>query len=335
MRYFITGHTGFKGAWLTLLLKRLGHEVAGYSIGVPDGGLFARAGVRDDLTHDFIGDVRDSAALSDAIAEAQPEVAIHLAAQSLVIPSFNDPVETFTTNVNGTLNFLQAVDEFGGVKVALVVTSDKVYENYSSKAFREDDSLGGKDPYSASKAMADLLAQSWGTVNTTVPVHIARAGNVIGAFDVSPYRLLADIWRSDETGDPLVIRNPSHIRPWQHVLDCLGGYLKFIEASLTAKNPPMVLNFGPPSESLRPVRDVVMLVRDRLTVSEHQFADAVSRETPFLALDSHLAHASLGWQNVFGFDEAVEMSLPRGADVSARSLATVQIDSLLDRLKLH
>lgn len=310
MKFFITGHTGFKGSWLTVMLHELGHEVFGFSAGVPRGGLFEIAGLDQRVSRHSLGDVRDSLALERALNAAQPDVAIHLAAQALVLPSYLDPIETFTTNVDGTLAFLKAVSQSPRTRVSLVITSDKVYANSGRRNFSEEDPLGGSDPYSASKAMADILARSWVTSGFSDSIYVARAGNVIGAYDNSPYRIIADIWRARDEQKPLVVRNPSHIRPWQHVLDCLSGYLLYSKKVMLGVELPRVLNFGPPPDNVRTVGEVVEAIEDRLPSGVSMGVPTESFETSVLTLDSRKASQSLGWKNVVAFERAVQMSVP-------------------------
>jgi CDP-glucose 4,6-dehydratase len=222
MHYLLTGHTGFKGTWLSLLLSSAGHEVSGISLNPVEGSLFSRVRPRDLLNADVRLDIRDAAAVHEQIARIAPDVVIHLAAQPLVRESYRDPRGTFDTNVWGTINVLEATRRTESVQATLIVTTDKVYRNDGrSTGYVESDPLGGHDPYSASKAMADLATQSWRASYPGTPIAIARAGNVIGGGDVSPDRLMPDLIAAFATGTPARIRNPRAIRPWQHVLDCL------------------------------------------------------------------------------------------------------------------
>lgn len=320
MRFFVTGHTGFKGSWLTALLKEKGHEVFGYSIDCDPQGLFLRAGMEQDLSLHVVGDVRDYSKLRDALLETNPDVVIHLAAQALVLRSYAEPLETFTTNVNGTLNLLKALDELPSTPVTLIVTTDKVYKDTGKTAYAEDDPLGGNDPYSASKAMADILVQSWASANPELPIYIARAGNVIGPFDSAKDRLLPDIARALTLGQPLKLRNSKAIRPWQHVLDCLEGYLSFVEGALRQESLPVALNFGPSSDSLRTVDDVLTVAHSlNLNLKTEKVTDSPPlRETKVLALNSGLARKLLGWDNKLGFEDSVKNTLMHGTD-DARS----------------
>ena len=333
MHYFLTGHTGFKGSWLTLMLTELGHTVSGFSLDVPAGGLYERGNLSDFLQEDHRGDVRDEKSLLKAVDESRADVCIHLAAQSLVLRSYENPDETFTTNVNGTLNFLKAVTKVGS-RVSLIVTSDKVYRDQGKRAYVESDPLGGSDPYSASKSMADILTTSWSAMPGSPQILAARAGNVIGGFDSSKHRLLPDINRTIATSSTLRIRNGSMVRPWQHVLDCLNGYLMFIQAGLSG-NPdlPIALNFGPDSESARSVQDLV----EKASEFVHFHSDFeparedTRKETVTLLLNSSLARKTLGWEDRIDFAEAVRTSLETTENEDPRTVAIGQVAEFLSR----
>jgi len=312
MKFFITGHTGFKGSWLVLLLRHLGHEVAGFSLEPDSKSLFQLGGLEADVAHHIIGDIRDKELLREAIFAAKPDVGLHLAAQPLVLDSYLAPYETFSTNVNGTLNFLEAWMTEAKDKPALVITTDKVYKDSGKRSYAEEDELGGVDPYSASKSMADILAQSWRHTYPGAPLGIARAGNVIGAFDHAPNRLLPDLLRCHETEEPLVLRNPNAVRPWQHVLDCLNGYLLFLERIASSGGKiPVALNFGPDSHEFRSVQEVVEFSKSKLPNLRVESAVSPSgpKETQFLCLDSSKARSELGWTPKFDFFESLTLSL--------------------------
>jgi len=310
VHYFVTGHTGFKGSWLIVLLKALGHTVSGYALTPPEGGLFVGGGLESDLYQHTIGDIRNQEKLQAALSDANPDVVIHLAAQPLVLRSYEDPIETYTTNVNGTLNLLEAVTSLSTQPTLLVVTTDKVYKDTGKGVYSESDPLGGHDPYSASKAMADILTQSWAATHENMVIHVARAGNVIGAFDVSQNRLIPDIKLAIESNVPLVTRHPDAVRPWQHVLDCLSGYLAFIDAAREGVKLPVALNFGPDPEGLRAVSDVIATASVAFpTLQVQRSSSETPKETSLLTLDSGKAKAHLGWANVLGFEESVLNSL--------------------------
>lgn len=331
MHFFITGHTGFKGAWLTLLLRQLGHSVSGLALDPVKGGLFSLANLQTEMESHVIADIREFEAVKEAIQQAKPDFAIHMAAQPLVIRSYADPIETYTTNVDGTLNFLRAITLQKSSPISLIVTTDKVYRDSGKLSYSEADPLGGHDPYSASKAMADILAQSWAAVNEHLKIHIARAGNVIGAFDASDNRLMPDAIRSIRNGDTLHVRQPDSVRPWQHVLDCLGGYILLLQKVRLGKQLPTAINFGPNSENIRRVSDVLDVVS--ATRPEFSFEmgsrNPLHRETKLLTLDSQLATSELSWKNQIDFHKAIRWSLEELSGHSAREIAERQINEYL------
>ena len=307
MHFLITGHTGFKGAWLTLLLVERGHTVSGVSLDPPANSLFRMARVSEFLKHDITRDVRDYSALKKDIERVKPDFLIHMAAQSLVRKSYKLPLETFETNVNGTLNLLSASEEISNLRGRLVITTDKVYKNFDKiEGYTESDPLGGSDPYSASKSMADIATQSWSITFPKVPTAIARAGNVIGGGDFSEDRLIPDIIM--ELGDNKVpkLRFPNSIRPWQHVLDCLNGYLLLVDNMLVLKTRGE-WNFGPKKEVNKSVGQVTSKILELWgTIPNWIETDEVNPpESNFLALDSSKARLKLGWQDKLNFDGAI------------------------------
>jgi CDP-glucose 4,6-dehydratase len=293
-RVLITGHTGFKGAWLALLLTRLGATVSGIALPPADGpGLFKILQHRMVISHHHL-DIRDPK-LADLVRAERPDIVFHLAAQALVPVGFTAPETTFSTNLGGSIAVLQALR---GQKIAaaVLVTTDKVYRNDGTgRRFREDDPLGGADPYSASKAAAELAISCYRSSfgHELPPLGAARAGNVIGGGDFSPSRLLPDIVRALD-GAELAIRNPDATRPWQHVLDVLVGYLLYAE-HLASGNRLDSLNFGPQDGDGTSVRALIAAFGKTLpwhhSPSPHQ-------EAPTLALDSSLARKTLSWQPV-------------------------------------
>ena len=314
MHYFITGHTGFKGSWLSLWLTQEGHEVSGLALDPEPGSLFSVAGVSDFLKHDIRADIRDSSDVRDALTTARPDVVVHMAAQPLVRDSYRDPRWTFETNVMGTLNILEAVRDTGSVSAQLIVTTDKVYRNVNQEAgYVESDPLGGQDPYSASKAMADILAQSWVSSFAGPPTAIARAGNVIGGGDVSRDRLLPDIMRAFMAGRQPELRYPNAVRPWQHVLDCLAGYRALIDAMI--ESPGQVRdwgtwNFGPGEANFVSVGEVSNRVAGLLGRPEGWSLTASDlHEAALLALNAAKANQSLGWRDRLSLDAALEWTV--------------------------
>jgi CDP-glucose 4,6-dehydratase len=311
VHYFVTGHTGFKGSWLTLLLLSRGHTVSGLSLDPIEGGLFETGGLAELLTLDRRGDIRDPAVTKSAIDEAAPDVVLHLAAQPLVRRSYREPRETFETNVMGTLGVLEALVDSPTVRAAIMVTTDKVYRNVNQVAgYVETDPLGGHDPYSSSKAMADILTQSWVASFGGVPTAVGRAGNVIGGGDVSPDRLVPDLMASFADGREASIRFPDAVRPWQHVLDCVNGYLTLADA-LLAGGGSGEWNFGPGPESFVTVRGLADLAAARFGGGASWVATPGENphEAELLALDATKAEQQLGWRNRLGFTESVEWTV--------------------------
>ena len=316
---FITGHTGFKGAWLSLLLQHLGARVTGYALAPPtDPSLFARADVATGI-HDLRGDVRDGAALAAALRQAQPEIVLHLAAQSLVLASYEAPVETYATNVMGTVHLLEAIRQTPGVRAAVVVTSDKCYENREwERAYREDDALGGHDPYSSSKGCAELVTAAYrrsffgAQRENTTAIASARAGNVIGGGDWARDRLVPDLMRAFAETRPAAIRNPLATRPWQHVLEPLRGYLSLAE-QLWKGQPAAATawNFGPLAADVRSVASIADAAAHHWGGGARWLSDRSvhPHEARSLELDISKARADLGWEPVLTVDDAIEWTV--------------------------
>ncbi|MHA7653221.1 CDP-glucose 4,6-dehydratase [Mycobacterium sp. ML4] len=311
MHYLITGHTGFKGPWLALLLLSRGHQVSGLALDPPAGSLFDRAGLGKHFVADHRVDIRDAEATASRIAASAPDVVVHMAAQSLVRESYRNPRCTFETNAMGTLNVLEAVGATPSVRAHVVITTDKVYRNVDQEAgYVETDPLGGDDPYSASKAMADLLTQSWIRSFAGCPTAIARGGNVIGGGDVSHERLFPDLVRAYATGQAPLLRFPRAVRPWQHVLDCLNGYLTIADALLDGSGLGQ-WNIGPGRDSFVEVGQVATLAADLWGGGAHwdrQPGDH-PHEANLLALDAGKAQRELGWRNRLGFRDAVTWTI--------------------------
>lgn len=301
-KVFLTGHTGFKGAWASLLLHRLGASVYGYALSpTHQSALFVTARVADDIRH-HEADIRDLAALRAAMAEAEPDIVIHMAAQALVRPSYEEPVETFATNVMGTVHVLEAARQLRSVRVILNVTSDKCYENNGAgSAFREVDRLGGDDPYSNSKACAELVTHSYRHSffkgEGAARVATARAGNVFGGGDWARDRLVPDAMQAFLDGRPLRIRNPNSVRPWQHALDPVLGYLTLVERLASDERFIGGWNFGPDKASEVPVGTVVEQLIALWSDGASWLADAGPHphEAAYLRLDCTKARSELGW----------------------------------------
>jgi CDP-glucose 4,6-dehydratase len=324
-RVFLTGHTGFKGGWLALWLQHLGAEVAGYALEPhTTPSLFARANVAQGMAS-FIGNLNDLPRLKSALADHKPEIVFHLAAQSLVRASYQNPIATYETNVLGTARVLEAVRSCDSVRAVVVVTTDKCYENREWLwPYRENDALGGHDPYSNSKACAELVTSAYRNsffpparyAEHGVAIATARAGNVIGGGDWSADRLIADIVRAFETGETLQIRNPRATRPWQHVLEPLRGYLTLAE-KLHEQGPKFsgAWNFGPHYDDARAVEWIVEHLASRWTAHDGKPPTwEIDRgphphEAQMLKLDWTKAAHDLDWHPVLSLPEALDFTL--------------------------
>ena len=336
-RTLVTGVTGFKGGWLALWLRELGAEVVGYSLPPPTTpSLFERARVGEGVRW-IPGDVRDLAHVRRAVAEARAEVVFHLAAQPLVRASYEAPVETFDTNVMGTVNVLEALREDGSARAVVVVTSDKCYENREWPwPYREQDALGGHDPYSSSKACAEIAARAYFRSYFKargVGVATVRAGNVIGGGDWARDRIVPDIVTAIEQERSALVRNPASLRPWQHVLEPLYGYLTLAEKLADgALGLSDAWNFGPNPEAVRPVSDLASALCAHWGDGArwHAAETAQPHEARTLALDSSKVRAELGWRPRLTLDEALEWTAhwykdcQQGADMRARSLEQIR-----------
>ena len=308
MRILITGHTGFKGTWLSIWLHRLGHELGGIALAPEELSLYNLTNLTQKMSCEYFSDISNPNSLIEIDQNFAPEVIIHLAAQPLVLESYKKPRFTVETNVMGTYNVLEQFSKSQSVQCVLVITTDKVYKDLNSNhPYSELDQLGGKDIYSASKAMADLLVQSWIASFNGPPISLARAGNVIGGGDFSSNRLIPDIYRSLVTNKTIKLRNPSSIRPWQHVLDCLSGYLMAVDKALTTKSP-QIWYFGPSQDSKKSVQDLVeaFLGEKRIQVKiDYETLDI--SETEQINLDVSKANKELGWRNVLDFKDTVDL----------------------------
>ena len=304
-RVLLTGHTGFKGAWMSLWLGEMGAEVTGYALSPAAEpnlwNIVAAPGARRSALHSIIADIRDAERVGEAVARADPQIVIHMAAQALVRESYRDPLATYATNVMGTAVLLQACRSLRRLECVVVVTSDKVYENRGEgRAFEEGDRLGGHDPYSNSKACAELVTASFrdSFFAGGPPLATARAGNVIGGGDWSEDRLIPDCVRALEAGQAVHLRYPDAVRPWQHVLEPLSGYLTLAQALVTApKETPRAVNFGPDPASFCTVREVVDAFGTRFAGRPGWVSDPAPQpaEAQALTLSSTLAAHALGW----------------------------------------
>lgn len=306
---FLTGHTGFKGGWLSIWLELLGAKVHGFALPPPtDPSLFDVAGVEAVLASHEVGDIREYDALQASMAAAEPEIVIHMAAQPLVRLSYLEPVGTYATNVMGTVHVLEAARSVDSARAIVNVTSDKCYENLErDQAYREEDAMGGYDPYSSSKGAAELVTQAYrrSFFGDGKWLASARAGNVIGGGDWASDRLVPDIFRARDAGQPLVIRSPDAVRPWQHVLEPLCGYLKLAE-QLYARGSKFAggWNFGPDEEDVWPVRKIVDFLvptGEGVTITNER----QPHEASMLRLDSSKAKSGLGWKPTWNVERAL------------------------------
>lgn len=304
MHYLITGHTGFKGAWLSVMLKTLGHQVSGISLAPESNSIFELSDLSEIFQQNLYQDIRTLKSVD--LPKMKIDVVIHLAAQPLVKASYKSPIETFQTNVIGTLNVLEASKELAP-KAILIITTDKVYKNTDKTAgYVESDPLGGSDPYSASKAAADIATQSWRSSYGLTPISIARAGNVIGGGDFAENRLMPDLVNSFIENKAPIIRYPKAIRPWQHVLDCLNGYLSLVGKQIK-EGVNGEWNFSPPANPSHSVADVATEAA-KLWGSDknwQQDAGEHKEETKTLVLDSTKARSELNWSEKLGFQESL------------------------------
>ena len=313
MHYLITGHTGFKGSWLSLMLQMQGHTVSGISLDPLEKSLFNQARLINLFENDLRIDIRNSRELTQAVKRVDPEVIIHLAAQPLVRESYKDPVGTFETNVLGTLNLLEATKELANIKATLIITTDKVYKNHNHlRGYVETDELGGDDPYSASKAAADIATQSWVKSFATAPVAIARAGNVIGGGDWATDRIIPDLVNAYTSNQIPTLRYPDAIRPWQHVLDCLNGYQKLINKMLTEKVSG-AWNFGPSLDEKHSVVELVEAFAKSWKLDREETAWALEEvkqphEAGYLLLDSSKARNLLRWNDKLNFSKSINLT---------------------------
>lgn len=336
-RVFLTGHTGFKGGWLALWLSDLGAEVHGYARQAPtDPNLFAVAKLERRLASSTIADIRDAAALESAMGAAHPEIVFHLAAQPLVRLSYAEPVDTYSTNVMGTIHLLEAVRRTPGVQAVVNITSDKCYENREWVwPYRENEALGGHDPYSSSKACAELVTAAWRRSfldAAGVALASARAGNVIGGGDWAADRLVPDFLRALDADRPLVVRSPQATRPWQHVLEPLAGYLMLAEKLCVQKLAfAEAWNFGPGEADARPVQWIVETMCAQVAGAKWE-RDVMPQphEAHTLRLDSIKAHERLGWRPRWKLGQALEATLAwhqawkEGADMGEFSLRQIR-----------
>lgn len=315
-KVLITGDTGFKGSWLSLLLLRFNANVYGYSLDpLRPNDNYCTTHLQKHINH-VTGDIRNPETLKRYFQEVRPDFAFHLAAQPLVLESYRNPVYTFETNLLGTVNFLEALRITTDIKAAVVITSDKCYRNNEGlRGYQEDDPMGGDDPYSASKGCSELIANAYNRSffrNSPCAFATARAGNVIGGGDWAENRIVPDIFRAVQKKEKIVLRNPRSVRPWQFVLEPLMGYL-FLCHALSQRGKEMSggWNFGPESGSERSVEDLTKAILGFFPGTEYEVAEEREKlhETGYLKLDITKSKKHLGWQPVLSFEEAVRFTV--------------------------
>ena len=335
-RVLVTGHTGFKGSWLFYWLRMLGAEVHGYSLApVNEPSLFDELKLQSKTNSD-IGNVLDLVRLSKKLKEVKPDIVFHLAAQPLVRRSYIEPSLTWQTNVLGTINLMESIRQLSGRIAVVIVTTDKVYENREWEyAYRETDALGGYDPYSSSKAGCEIAVSSWRSSffrDSEINMATARAGNVIGGGDWSEDRIVPDLVKAATKGEELIVRNGSSIRPWQHVLDPLGGYLELGRKLFESNEMSLQssFNFGPSEQSFRTVTDLVNTSFKTMPGTWKQVSDTSSpHEAKLLSLTIQKAKQTLGWSPRWDFEVSVSKTMQwykmHNEGVSARELVSKQI----------
>ena len=314
-KVLITGHTGFKGAWLTHMLNRRGADICGVSLDFHSGRSFYETSGLEAKIKSSLFDICNFDQINYCVADFRPEVVFHLAAQSLVLPGFSDPRSTFMTNFTGTLNVLESIRNTKSCGAAIIITTDKVYENSNGKyRFTESDRLGGDDPYSASKSSCELLANSYYKSffkSDGISLATVRAGNVIGGGDYNCYRLLPDIFRSWKEGTTLEIRNPNSTRPWQHVIEPLKGYISLAEKIADGQGSLGSFNFGPSNNESLSVKSIVEIASALLPKFTYKISSEArhSKEAPFLHLDSSKSERELGHETRWEITESIERTL--------------------------
>jgi len=336
---FVTGHTGFKGAWLCHILKRAGARVAGYALEPESGSVFELAGIADGL-NSTIGDIRDAEMLSAAFERARPEMVFHLAAQPLVLDSYLQPAYTFETNIMGTVNLLECVRRSETVRSVVLVTTDKVYKNNEwPYGYRENDILGGSDPYAASKSCVEIVAESYRTsFLKSIPLSTARAGNVIGGGDISGNRIIPDCVRAAVMREPIIVRNPYSVRPYQHVLEPLFAYLQIAERQQENAGLSGNYNIGPNEADCITTGELADVFckawGDGQTWETTMQQNETKLESNLLRLDCSKMRSVFNWCPVWNVNEAVsktvEWEKTRIYDGNVRTVMDKQIDEYIE-----
>ena len=346
-KVFLTGHTGFKGGWLSLILNYLEAEVVGYSLEPEKNSFFNQVNLGKVVRHN-LGDIRDLTSLNEVEKRFKPDILIHMAAQSLVIESYKDPINTFSTNIMGTVNILETIRMSKSIKTGVIITTDKCYENRNlSRGYREDDPMGGFDPYSSSKGSAELVIKSYqrsflnekNFKEGAASIASVRAGNVIGGGDWAEERLIPDLLRSTKTRKKTKIRNPSATRPWQHVLEPLTGYLLVVQ-KLFEEGPSKAdnWNFGPNEKDIKPVSYVADLFCDRWGDNLSWIKDDRKNyfhEAELLSLDIEKAKTTLGWDPKWSLDQAITKVVDwHKQPVSEKNLLKMSLSQIEEYLKI-
>ncbi len=308
-KILITGHTGFKGAWLCIVLKYLNAKVYGISLKAEKNSLFEKAKLSKKIDDHNVFDIRDKKKLNKKILQINPDIIIHLAAQSLVLKSYENPFDTFEVNFSGTLNLIDTFIKSKLTKKILVITTDKVYKINRNTVYKENDQLWGIDPYSASKVAVEQLIYSYSHLNTNKNKHflVARAGNVVGGGDICRDRIIPDILRSIKKNKVMLLRNPNSIRPWQHVLDPLFGYLTLIYKSNKVKKN-YAWNFGPKNKNFKKVIDIVNKFKFNYKLKV-KIKKNLNKETNILKINSEMTKRKLNWSPKLNFDKSLDYTI--------------------------
>ncbi len=310
-KVFITGHTGFKGAWLCLILHKLGAKIVGYSLKPKRKSLYNQLKINKFVIKSYYNNIKNYSALKKSVVKFNPDVIFHLAAQPLVIESYKKPIETFDTNIIGTANLIDSIRNNLKLKVKslIIITTDKVYDTSNKKTYTEKDKLGASDPYSTSKACCELVCESYikSFKNIGKILATARAGNVIGGGDYSKNRLVPDILNAARNKKKLIIRNPSHIRPWQHVFEPLNGYIllaqKIYKSNIKSKEPNW--NFGPDKDSCKSVNFITKKFNKKLSLKIKFLKNNHVKENSYLKLNNNKSKKYLNWKPKWLLDEAI------------------------------
>jgi len=340
-KVFITGHTGFKGSWMSIMLNMFGANLYGYALRPNKKSLFNQSNCKSFIKKNFYGDINDFVNLKQKLMKSKPEILFHLAAQPLVSQSFNDPLETFQTNIIGTANVLNVIRNTPSIKSVVIITTDKVYKiKNSNKKYNELDELGGKDPYSVSKVSAELITNSFiesflKKKIIATRISTARSGNVIGGGDYAKNRLLPDIINSINTRKKVVIRNPQSVRPWQHVIEPTLGYLKLAELQFKKNrlHKKQNWNFGPNKRSFVKVADILKLIKKDFEIKIKIKRNKDFFETNILKLDNSKAKKFLNWQPIWNLqkslDSVMEWNYKTKKNKNAKKVTEDQINDYL------